>query len=208
MPETRYRRYPPPAVALLIELANTAPTTELLPLRGNEDKVLEMLRSSEFRRFRELVGWTSLPGKLSGGQWVLFGVEYMKLWTSRELLHAIAQSHGADMLSFRIRIGNLLLQAPESFIRPRVENGRLLFSLGNTLDVLQGVEVQRIKECPICREIFWAARIDQPACSRHTGTWRARRWRQVSPERRQRYKIQRVRKENRAAMYAKSMNAA
>ena len=30
--------------------------------------------------------------------------------------------------------------------------------------VLEGVEAERIRQCPVCEKLFWAGRLDQPAC--------------------------------------------
>src|SRR5262245_49125029 len=38
-------------------------------------------------------------------------------------------------------------------------------------------DVKRIRECPICERIYWAARNDQPACSKRCNNVRhQRRW--------------------------------
>jgi len=46
------------------------------------------------------------------------------------------------------------------------------------LRALENCEVQRIRECPICRKLFVALRLDQPACSRAcSGAYRVRQFR-------------------------------
>ncbi len=74
------------------------------------------------------------------------------------------------------------------------QHGRIHYSLTPLLEALNGIEAARIRECPICRKIFWAGRIDRPCCSsKCAGTLRGRRWRERYGER---YKQQRIQKEN------------
>jgi hypothetical protein len=53
--------------------------------------------------------------------------------------------------------------------------GKLRLHAHPILDALQGVEVARIRRCPICDKIYWAERIDQPACSKKCNTTRRSR---------------------------------
>lgn len=63
------------------------------------------------------------------------------------------------------------------------------FELHYIFQALQGVQAYRIRNCPICRRIFWAGRIDQAACSKQCNqTRRARLWRKNYQEK---YKAQR-----------------
>ena len=63
------------------------------------------------------------------------------------------------------------------------------FKLHYIFQALQGVQAYRIRECPICKRIFWAGRIDQAACSKQCNqTRRARIWRKNYQEK---YKAQR-----------------
>jgi hypothetical protein len=44
------------------------------------------------------------------------------------------------------------------------------------LQALEGIDVARIRQCPICSNVYWADRIDKPACSRRcAGALRSRR---------------------------------
>jgi len=55
----------------------------------------------------------------------------------------------------------------------------LRFVRSEIVSVLEKIEVERIRLCPICEQLFWAGRLDQIACSPRCGnTLRARRWRQ------------------------------
>lgn len=53
--------------------------------------------------------------------------------------------------------------------------GKLRLHAHPILEALQGVEVARIRGCPICANIYWAERIDQPACSRRCNNTRRSR---------------------------------
>jgi hypothetical protein len=46
------------------------------------------------------------------------------------------------------------------------------------LQVLESVEAERIRACPVCGRLFWAGRLDQSACPRHGNVLRARRSRE------------------------------
>jgi hypothetical protein len=71
-------------------------------------------------------------------------------------------------------------------------NSRISLVHTRLLQALEGVEANRIKQCPNCWKIFWAGRIDQPGCSqRCTGNIRIKRWREAYPEK---YKLQRYNK--------------
>jgi hypothetical protein len=70
------------------------------------------------------------------------------------------------------------------------DKGRQLLTHGPLIEALLGVDIRRIRECPICGNFYWAGRIDQPGCSgKCTGTLRTRRWRNNYPER---YKLRRI----------------
>jgi hypothetical protein len=67
--------------------------------------------------------------------------------------------------------------------------GRILFSTKELLAALTKVEMSRIRQCPICKRIFWAGRIDQKCCnSQCAHAQRSRRWREQYVDR---YKLQR-----------------
>jgi len=43
-------------------------------------------------------------------------------------------------------------------------------------------KIDLIRECPKCREIFWAVRADKEACDRHTAAWSKQEWRRKTKE--------------------------
>jgi hypothetical protein len=58
------------------------------------------------------------------------------------------------------------------------KEGKLSVESASLLRDCIGVEARRVRMCPICRRIFWAGRIDQPACSKKCGTnYRQKKWR-------------------------------
>jgi DNA-binding MarR family transcriptional regulator len=74
------------------------------------------------------------------------------------------------------------IDIPSPFqIRINLENGKLTGIYDELALALQDVEfesnVDRIRECPICSEIFWAGRADKEACARHAVRWRKQEWR-------------------------------
>ena len=46
-----------------------------------------------------------------------------------------------------------------------LESGKLSVKLAPFLEALQGLEVERLRICPICSQIFWAGRLDKSGCS-------------------------------------------
>jgi hypothetical protein len=69
------------------------------------------------------------------------------------------------------------------------QNGILRLERMPLLQAIEGIEASRVRQCPICRNIFWAGRIDQPCCSTPCAKiCRTRRWREGYIEK---YKVQR-----------------
>ena len=67
---------------------------------------------------------------------------------------------------------------PTSLTLETDESGCIHYSSSPLLEALNGVEAGRIRECQICRKIFWAGRIDKLCCSKGCGkALRNRRWR-------------------------------
>jgi hypothetical protein len=46
------------------------------------------------------------------------------------------------------------------------DDGNLQISFNPFLEAIHGVDITRIRECPICRHFFWAGRKDKGYCSR------------------------------------------
>jgi len=61
--------------------------------------------------------------------------------------------------------------------------GKLAFTDPALFVHLKGVEATRIRECPICRNFFWAGRADKRGCSdKCSKVLRSREWRERYPE--------------------------
>jgi hypothetical protein len=59
------------------------------------------------------------------------------------------------------------------------EEGRFVTTLDPLFIELEGVEASRVRECAVCRHIFWAGRLDQKCCTTQCAkTLRTRRWRE------------------------------
>ena len=79
-------------------------------------------------------------------------------------------------------------ESGSDFYRPALEvktklrlNGQGVFILerNKLIEALECVEAQRIRTCPICEQIFWAGRLNQPACSKRCShTLRNRKYRE------------------------------
>jgi hypothetical protein len=104
----------------------------------------------------------------------------------RDVLRALARCDKTKLASEGLAVGAYL----EGVISvSTTEKGLLQVDRAPLLRAIEGVEVSRIRECPICRKIFWAGRIDQPCCSKEHGkVLRTRRWRDGYTEK---YKLQR-----------------
>jgi DNA-binding MarR family transcriptional regulator len=95
------------------------------------------------------------------------------------------------------------IDIPSPFqIRIDLENGALTGVYDELAVALQQVEsesnVDRIRQCPICSEIFWAGRADKEACARHAVRWRKQEWRREEKKRiaeREKRHAQRVRRQ-------------
>ena len=81
----------------------------------------------------------------------------------------------------------------ESLFSVRAENaGNLRIEHDLILRALEGVEAKRICECPRCGKLYWAGRLDKPACTPECDhVLRQRRYRKNYSEK---YKLQRYRR--------------
>jgi hypothetical protein len=55
------------------------------------------------------------------------------------------------------------------------KHGKAQFEIYPILQELKGVELARIRQCPICQKIYWAERKDQPACEKRCNNIRRSR---------------------------------
>ncbi len=69
-----------------------------------------------------------------------------------------------------IRFSATLKLSGGSFIRPNLSGLPLVFESEN-------IPPERIRKCPVCQKIFWAKRIESPACSKHVSAFNSRKTR-------------------------------
>src|SRR5262249_14175338 len=191
------RKHPvPQKLGELIEMVNLLPTeiltTQDLARRAREqDLDFDHLMRNAIERLplklREYVGKYPLN---IGGDLARLGCAYF-VWERYDyivhgqiLLHGLARAwmpgKGIDLLfPQKLTLDN---------------EGRVTFELTKLGKCILGVEMHRIRQCPICDKIYWAERKDQPCCSKScAGALRTRRWRENYLEI---YKGQRIRKAN------------
>jgi hypothetical protein len=112
---------------------------------------------------------------------------YVLIADARNLLMAIGNAHGRkiDIPSHAMeRISALTID----------DGGKVCFEPGRLLRIVDGVEAKRIRLCSECKRIFWAGRIDKPACNtKCLQRRRVRLWRERYLEK---YKGQRYKKAN------------
>jgi hypothetical protein len=104
----------------------------------------------------------------------------------RNVLRTLAR-YGRSPTTESLPIGAYL----ESLVFAKIDNkGRLHVEHTRLLRAIEGVEINRIRLCKICRKIFWAGRADKDCCSHKcAGVSRTRKWRERYPEA---YKQQRI----------------
>lgn len=113
-----------------------------------------------------------------------------QLKTIRSILYTVARLHSNNQLSTTsVPVAPYL----ENLVSVKTDaGGNLRIQHDPLLQALEGVEVSRIRECPICGALYWAGRLNQPACTgKCAHVLRQRRYRENYLER---YKLQRDRK--------------
>ena len=180
---SRNSNQPPAKLAKLIALTNLVPPkTEL----GNlHEKFVELLESIGLDRWtpqwakklRALVHsyLEGLPGSFQsyvlGTTWpddndagiLIYGVASIERYTlikdARLLLRGIRTVSESGYAFYRSTL--------EVKTKLRLdEQGVFVLQRNQLIEALEGVEAERIRTCPICEQIFWAGRINQPACSK------------------------------------------
>jgi len=73
---------------------------------------------------------------------------------------------------------DLFDQSQWAWARFRIKDGKVDFHLSVLIAILEGIPVERVRECPICLKYFWAGRINMRCCStRHATALRMREYR-------------------------------
>jgi hypothetical protein len=200
----------PAALAVYIDLANVLPAPEQLPgsVSGDvldrywEDERQIAALAAKFNAFRDYLEGADLEVGLPVAakledypEEVGLPLEALRrckyLGSIRALLRTFARNHAQWLPSAK---GHAQSQSSENLlIGSRLEDlvsghanedGRFRVQHHPFLRALEGVELARIRECPICGNIFWAGRIDQPCCkTKCAKSRRTRRWRENYPGR-------------------------
>ena len=101
------------------------------------------------------------------------------LQKDRELLRAIARKSQGRPFRCPGKSQDRSFRHPSAGSHIEVgKDGRLEFLKGPTLQALEEVEADRIRQCLVCEKIFWAGRKDKKCCGpRCLKAWHTRRWR-------------------------------
>jgi hypothetical protein len=118
---------------------------------------------------------------------------YVVLAGVRSLLGAVADRSG-DTIQIPDLMAAEQLLAQEPLLSTTLQvtsKGNIQVKTGRFVDILEGVEAERIRRCSECTRIFWAGRVDKSACDDKCVNRRnVRLHRERYPE----YKYQRYRK--------------
>jgi hypothetical protein len=80
------------------------------------------------------------------------------------------------------------------------DNGRIQLLVGRLAQMLDGAEVERIRQCKMCEEIFWAGRLDQETCTRRcTNLFHQHKRRYQTDGDKLAYKMRRIEREQKKA---------
>jgi hypothetical protein len=105
------------------------------------------------------------------------------------------------MLAYWQARGIVNISSTITIINWSLDKGRLNARLPSWIEDLREIEVIRIRECPICKRIFWAGRLDKSACSlKKCGqVWRQRLSRKAWDTHGEQYKRARKKKKEKSA---------
>lgn len=195
----------PPSLKPYIDIANVLPAPERLP--GSEDRrkfpgvelpdwpILSILEAwshdpeyiqiliDRFPPFREFMAGAQLDEAFPSEAWR----RCCQLHEVRSVLYTIARRVKKERSGLRLTIPAGFDKAVTVYSN---QSGTLQLELHPFLKALIDVEIARIRECPICGNVYWAGRIDKPSCSsRCDNALRQQRWRDGYPEK---YKLQRI----------------
>jgi hypothetical protein len=187
----------PQELERFIRLANALPSPEGLPGAEPKDRlpvrehwdsdeaVVEnlMVRFPAFRSFMDGVN-------VKEEDPVEMVQRCLRLKTIRSILYTIARIRSDNQLTSGLVLGGADL---ENLVSVRSDTaGILRIEHDSLLRALEGVEARRIRECPICGALYWAGRLDKPACKTECDhVLRQRRYREKYSEK---YKLQRYRR--------------
>src|SRR5262245_47952755 len=180
---SRLRRIPS-QVEELIKVATLVPPDcelpgpfELLERYGHKgcEDFIKQLPKKKFRKFLSFIG----PFDSRNPAYAL--EQYVLVRDARELLQRIARMD--DKKAGQIVQHVTLFGSASRVILQVNESGRIDIKHDRLLELLKCVDVARIRECQVCKYIFWAGRSDQKCCSTdHAKVLRTREWRKKYAE--------------------------
>jgi hypothetical protein len=187
----------PPELAAYLEMANLLPAPEDLPgavegdLRDHywdDEGQIEAL-AVQFAAFQGYLEGTDLKAE----EPVEAVLRCRSLASLRAVLRTVARMDDRNLATRNLLSGSHL----EDFVSGQADqDGKFRVTHHPLLHALEGVELTRIRECPICGKLFWAGRIDQACCTKGcAGIRRTRLWRGNYPDK---YKQQRFAKAQQA----------
>lgn len=94
----------------------------------------------------------------------------------RQLIHCMAHPDNLDVDGST----DLYDESLWSWARFRIRKGKVKFEPSVLIRLLEGVEIERVRECPVCFKYFWAGRINMRCCSTpHANVLRMREYRKL-----------------------------
>jgi hypothetical protein len=148
---------------------------QIVPLWVAQKMGTEAERSKKIQRLRELTANWGAAAKRH-----IFGTDAAPLEPVSRMTELVTARAGFRQVAGLTNSGTGAIVAPvERGAELVISGGRVRVVLAPFLQLLDGIEVWRIRECPICRNLFWAGRRDKSACSqRCSGTLRQKNLRQ------------------------------
>lgn len=213
----QFIKKPPKKLAALIELVNGFPSDlerrrEILPTALREKAEAEgkadLLAELIFKAINDLPdklqnyvnmgfwdGGESIKGSLEVAKEGGVVERYCQLWDAYLTLREIARRPDKEAKP-SIWILNTLYTAPVFLEIDREGILRDVKTLFFRVIADEDIEARRIRECPICKRIFWAGRLTMNCCSpRCANTFRVHRHRYRTEEQKADYKFRRKRRE-------------
>lgn len=215
----QFFKKPPKKLAALIELVNGFPSDlerrrEILPKALREKAEAEGKADLLVGSIVEAI--KDLPGKLQDyvcmGFWDEGGSDkraldfakeggvierYSQLWDAYLTLREIARRPDKEAKP-ALWMLNALYNAPAFLEIDRQGILRDVKTLFFRVITDEDIEARRIRECPICKRIFWAGRLTMKCCStRCANTFRVHRHRYRTAEEKAEYELRRARREER-----------
>ena len=197
---SRDKRYPPAPLQRLIDFVNSVrPEVPLPAVETEGTKILRLLKSEPFERFRELIGGLEPDSSLQK----LYGPGAPKTFIRVAGCYNLLRN-GRQVLNQVARIGSFCRE-----IKPRGwqlsplklpivtaqldERGKLRLNLGPIIDAINGIDPSRVRICAICQAFCWGRRTDTKCCSEECHQkFRNQNWTKDYPDKHKQERIKRA----------------